>query len=82
MSITSQKLNDLFSRRRFGRFTDAEFEKFEAIRESLKAAAETLIENTPPDGDQSTGVRKLREVALWAAQSIRSDAHVPEESFA
>jgi hypothetical protein len=79
VAINQSKINDLFSRRRLGRFSDAEFEKVEQIRESLKAAAETLIENTPADSDQSTGIRRLREALLWAAQAVRAGAPAEEE---
>ncbi len=44
--------------------------KYEALRESAKSFAKSIVELTPPGADQSAALRKVREAVMTANASI------------
>jgi len=45
-------------------------ERYQLIRESAKALARVIIQNTPSSADQSAAIRKLRECVMTANAAI------------
>lgn len=50
--------------------TPEQLPKYQAIREAAKNFAQVIVDNTPSSADQTAAVRKIREAAMTANQSI------------
>lgn len=68
--FTPEVIDDIFS---YHPPTPDQREQYERIREGARQFARILIENTPASADQTTAVRKLREVVMIANASVALD---------
>lgn len=51
-------------------------EQYQAIRDSAKALARTILANTPASADQTAAVRKVREAVMTANAAIACEGLV------
>ena len=70
--ITEQNLENWFT---YHKPTEAQNEQYLAIREAALVFARTIVANTPVSADQSSAIRKVREAAMCANQSIACGGH-------
>ena len=70
MAITNEQLDNWFT---YHSPKEDQPAKYLAIRESGKAFATAIRDNTPPSADQTAAIRKVREAVMTANQSIACD---------
>jgi hypothetical protein len=67
MTITVADLDNWFT---YHSPTAEQLPRYQAIRDSGKALAKTILENTPASADQTAAIRKVREACMTANQAI------------
>jgi hypothetical protein len=67
MAFTEAEIEDLFT---YHAPKPGQQERYQAIRESAKGLAKTIVANTPASADQSAAIRHLREAVMTANSSI------------
>lgn len=67
MPFTRESIEDIFS---YHAPTDNQIGHYKAIHEKAKELALIIAEHTPSSADQTTAMRKLREVVMTANASI------------
>lgn len=65
--LTKEALDDIFS---YHAPTAHQRYSYEALRESAKQFAETILAHTPPSADQSAAIRKVREAVMTANAAV------------
>jgi len=67
MPFTPEEIDDIFT---YHAPKDDQPARYVAIRESARAFAKVVIENTKPSADQTASIRLLRECVMTANASI------------
>lgn len=71
MAITPAEIDNLFT---YHAPKGDQPARYVAIRESAKALALVIVQNTPSSADQTAAIRKLREAVMTANASIALEA--------
>lgn len=64
------KLEDLDEIFTYHAPTEVDVKRYEAIRESGRLLARTIIENSPQCADQTMAIRTVREAVAWANAAV------------